>query len=43
VFVAGASYHVNCRVARGERAFSDPREAAALIGVIRDVVRDHGL
>ena len=43
VFVAGAAYHVYCRVARGEAAFSDPREAAALVAVIRDVVREHGL
>jgi REP element-mobilizing transposase RayT len=43
VFVAGASYHVYCRVARGERVFADPREAAALVGVIREVVREHGL
>ena len=43
VFVAGAAYHVYCRVARGEAAFSYPREAGALVAVIRDVVREHGL
>ena len=43
VFVAGASNHVYCRVARGERVCADPREAAALVGVIREVVREHGL
>jgi REP element-mobilizing transposase RayT len=43
VFVAGASYHVYCWVARGERVFAHPREAAALVGVIREVVREHGL
>ncbi len=43
VFVAGASDHVYCRVARGERVFADPREAAVLVGVIREVVREHGL
>ena len=43
VFVAGAVYHVYCRVARGELVFSEPQEAAALVAVIRDVVREHGL
>jgi len=43
VFVSGAVYHVYCRVARGEPAFSDAREAAALVGVIREVTREHGL
>ena len=43
VFVSGAVYHVYCRVARGEPAFSDAREAAALVGVIRGVAREHGL
>jgi len=43
VFVSGAVYHVYCRVARGEPVFSDSREAAALVGVIRGVAREHGL
>jgi len=43
VFVSGAVYHVCCRVARGEPVFSDAREAAALVGVIREVTREHGL
>jgi REP element-mobilizing transposase RayT len=43
VFVSGAVYHVYCRVARGEPVFSDAREAAALVGVIREVTREHGL
>jgi putative transposase len=43
VFVPGASYHVYCRVARGERVFANPREAVALVGVIREVAREHGL
>jgi REP element-mobilizing transposase RayT len=30
-------------VARGERVFADPREAAVLVGVIREVAREHGL
>ena len=43
MFVAGASNHVYCRVVRGEWVCADPREAAALVGVIREVVREHGL
>ncbi len=43
VFVAGAWYHVYCRVGRHERPFDEPREAAALVSVIREVKRDHGL
>ena len=43
VFVSGAVYHIYCRVARGEAVFSDAREAAALVGVIRGVAREHGL
>ena len=43
MFVSGAVYHVYCRVARGEPVFSDAREAAALVGVIRGVAREHGL
>lgn len=43
VFVSGATYHVYSRVARGESVFSDPREAAALVEVIREVTREHGL
>jgi len=43
VFVSGAVYHVYCRVARGEPVFSGAREAAALVGVIRGVAREHGL
>lgn len=43
IFVAGAWYHVYCRVARGERVFAEPDEAAALRAVIREVKREHGL
>ena len=43
VFVSGAVYHVYCRVARGEPVFSEAREAAVLVGVIRGVAREHGL
>ena len=37
VFVAGATYHVYCRAARGDAVFSEPAEAADLVEVIRDV------
>jgi REP element-mobilizing transposase RayT len=43
VFVSGATYHVYSRVARGERVFSHAGEAAALVEVIREVSREHGL
>ncbi len=43
VFVAGATYHVYCRTARGEAAFAEPAEAGALVEVIREVKREHGL
>ena len=43
VFVSGAVYHVYCRVARGEPVFSEAREAAALVGVIHEVTREHSL
>src|SRR3989304_7007174 len=43
VSVSGAVYHVYCRVARGEPVFSGAREAAAVVGVIRGVAREHGL
>ena len=39
----GAVYHVYSRVARGESVFSDAREAAALVEVLRTVRRGHGL
>ena len=42
VFVSGATYHVYSRVARGERVFGDPREAAALVEILRAVRREHG-
>jgi len=43
VFVAGATYHVYSRVARGERVFADSREAATFLEVLRNVKREHGL
>jgi len=43
VFVAGATYHVYCRTARGEAVFAEPAEAGDLVEVIREVKREHGL
>jgi len=42
LFVPGASYHVYCRVARGEDVFSDSREAKAFVQTLRDVKRRDG-
>ena len=35
LFVTGATYHVYCRVARGEFVFDDPNEAAEFVEVAR--------
>jgi putative transposase len=43
VFVPGAWYHVYCRVGHAKRVFADPRETAALVEVVREVKREHGL
>ena len=43
VFITGATYHVYCRVGRGEPVFSKRTEAEALIGILRDVKRRDGL
>jgi len=37
LFVPGATYHVYCRVARGEFVFSDPSNAEVFIDILRDV------
>jgi len=37
LFVPGATYHVYCRVARGEFAFDDPLEAAEFVEQVRRV------
>jgi len=43
IVVAGGTYHVSCRVARGERPFVDKTVAGAFVSMIADVKRDHGL
>jgi putative transposase len=43
VFVAGATYHVYCRVARGERPFADDAVAGAFVATLETVKREHGL
>ena len=35
LFVSGATYHVYCRVARGEFAFDDPHEAEEFVETVR--------
>ena len=40
LFIPGATYHVYCRVARGEFVFDDPAEADGFVSAVRDV-RDH--
>lgn len=37
LFVPGATYHVYCRVARGEFVFDDPIEADAFVSAVREV------
>ena len=37
LFVSGATYHVYCRVARGEFVFDDRKEAAEFIEIVREV------
>jgi REP element-mobilizing transposase RayT len=39
LFVPGATYHVYCRVARGEFVFDDPQEAAEFVEKVR-AIRD---
>lgn len=43
VFVAGGTYHVYCRVARGERPFVDETVAAAFVATLGTVKGEHGL
>jgi REP element-mobilizing transposase RayT len=43
IFVAGGTYHVYCRVARGERPFVDETVAAAFVSMVAAVTREHGL
>ena len=37
LFVPGATYHVYCRVARGEFVFDDPYEAEKFVEKVREV------
>ncbi len=37
LFVPGATYHVYCRVARGEFVFDDPYEAEEFVEKVREV------
>jgi REP element-mobilizing transposase RayT len=43
IFVAGAAYHVYCRVARGERPFVDEAVAGTFVATVEAVKREHGL
>jgi putative transposase len=43
LFVSGATYHVYCRVARGEFVFENPDNAEAFIETLRDVRDRDGL
>ncbi len=43
VFVAGGTYHVYCRVARGERPFVDKVAAATFVSMLAAVKHEHGL
>jgi REP element-mobilizing transposase RayT len=43
IFVAGATYHVYCRVARGERPFAEEAVAGAFVATVETVKREHGL
>lgn len=43
IFVAGGTYHVYCRAARGERPFTDDDVARSFLSILADVRREHGL
>ena len=43
LFIPGATYHVYCRVARGEFVFDDPLEAEEFVLAAREVRDLHGL
>jgi REP element-mobilizing transposase RayT len=43
LFVAGATYHVYCRAARGERPFVDDAVAEGFVATLETVKREHGL
>jgi REP element-mobilizing transposase RayT len=42
LFFPGATYHVYCRVARGEFVFDDPLEAEEFVSAVREVRDLHG-
>jgi len=42
LFVEGGVYHVYCRTAHGERVFKDEEEAAAFVGVLREIKERDG-
>jgi len=43
IFVAGGTYHVYCRVARGERPFVDEAVARGFVATLDTVKGEHGL
>ena len=43
IFVAGGTYDVYCRVARGERPFVDEAVAGVFVSMLADVKRERGL
>ena len=43
IFVEGGFYHVYNRLGRGERVFEQEKEAAAFVGLLRDVAERDGL
>ena len=43
IFVAGGTYHVCCRVVRGERPFVDEAVAGAFVSMLTAVKGEHGL
>ena len=42
LFITGATYHVYCRVTRGEFVFDDPFEAEEFVSAVREVRDLHG-
>ena len=43
LFIPEATYHVYCRVTRGEFVFDDPFEAAEFVSAVREVRDLHGI
>ena len=43
IFVAGGTYHVYCRAARGERPFVDEAVAGLFVSMLGAVKGEHGL